>query len=131
MKVEHSKLFQSSWIFSSSCTCEQSVYILNLACHYISPQEKSNNLYICCILFRFLIKAFLTGISFNGCYLYLGWAGLFCAPTEIITLPPGRGFSNACFTLADDSAIICFPFIAFFFSFGDIGYLPQGSLKNN
>lgn len=74
-------------------------------------------------------KAFLTGISFNGCYLYLGWAGLFCAPTEIITLPLGKDFSNACFTLADDSAIMCFPFIGF--SFGASGYLPQGSLKNN
>lgn len=61
--------------------------------------------------------------------IYLGRAGLFCAPTEIITLPLGKGLSNVCFTLADDSAIICFPFIGF--PFGVIGYLPQGSLKND
>ena len=59
------------------------------------------------------MKAFLTGISFNGYYLYLGWAGLFSAPTEIITLPPGNGRSNACLTQADDSAIISFAFIVF------------------
>lgn len=64
-------------------------------------------------------KAFLTGISFNGSYLYLGQAGLFCAPPEIITLPLGKGFSIACFTLADDSAIMCFPLIGF--SSGAIG----------
>lgn len=57
VKEIYSKLLQSLYIFSSGSGCEQSVYILSLACHYISPEEKSNNLYICCILFRFLIKS--------------------------------------------------------------------------
>lgn len=32
--------------FIFSYGCEQSVYVLSLACHYISPQEKYNNLYM-------------------------------------------------------------------------------------
>lgn len=45
----------------------------------------------------FSMGTFLTGISFNGHYLYLVRAGLFCVSPEIIRLSTGSGRRYACF----------------------------------
>ena len=47
-------------------------------------------------------------------YIWAGQVYSVCLQKSL-HFPLGKGFSDACFTLADDSAIMCFPFNRFFF----------------
>lgn len=87
-----SELFQTWQMFSS-----QSPYIEpGLTLCFCSREIKQPSIYaVYCP--GFSMGTFLTGISFNGHYLYLVRAGLFCVSPEIIRLSTGSGRRYACF----------------------------------